>query len=223
MTRSALITRLKKNRKVIAAGRGNISPLLGIEAHFIDIILQLSAVCQPLSASSALSVINSLVDNCNMQKEIIEWKKKCLPDDVVVNEAEEGSKKRLAHLGIGKAYWKNFKKRHPELKTKWAVRFDSKREGWCNYENFKTMYNGVYAAMVQSRVAIELEDEETVKLDGSITSNAEEQVGRKTKYILTCPEFAFFVDEVGCNTSQKNDGKNGGKKFIIQDTNCALL
>jgi len=221
ISRSALLTWSKKNRKVVAAGRGNISPLIGIEAHFVDIILQLSAMCQPLSASSALSVINSLVDNCNMQKEIIHWKKKCLPDDVVDNEAEKGSEKKLAHLR--KAYWKNFKKRHPELKTKWAVRFDSKREDWCNYENFKTMYNGVYAAMVQSRVAIKLEDEVMVKLDGSITSNAEEQVGRKTKYILTHPKFVFFVDEVGCNTSQKIVGNNGGQKFIVQDTQRALL
>ena len=111
-----MITRLKKNRKVVAAGRGKISPLIGIEAHFVDIILQLSAMRQPLSASSALSVINSLVDNYNMQKEIIEWKKKCLPDDVVVNEAEKGSEKNLAHLG--KAYWKKFQKQHQELKTK---------------------------------------------------------------------------------------------------------
>jgi len=116
ISRSALITWLKKNRKVIAAGRGNISPLIGIEAHFVDIILQLSAMCQPLSASSALSVINSLVENCNMQKEIIEWKKKCLPDGIVVNEAEEGSEKSLARLG--KAYWKKFQKQHQELKTK---------------------------------------------------------------------------------------------------------
>jgi hypothetical protein len=85
------------------------------------------------------------------------------------------------------------------------------------------MYNGVYAAMVQSRVAIKLEDEVMVKLDGSITSNAEEQVGRKTKYILTHPKFVFFVDEVGCNTSQKIVGNNGGQKFIVQDTQRALL
>ena len=85
------------------------------------------------------------------------------------------------------------------------------------------MYAGVYAAMVSSRVAIELEEEVMVRLDGSITSNKEEQAGRKTKYLLTRPEFVLFVDEVGCNTSQKNDGNNGGQKFIIQDGQRALL
>ncbi len=51
------------------------------------------------------------------------------------------------------------KKRHPELQLKLAVRFDSKREDWCNYKNFERMYSGVYAAMVNSRVAIEPEEE----------------------------------------------------------------
>ncbi len=66
------------------------------------------------------------------------------------------------------------------------------------------------------RVAVELEEEVMVRSDGTITTNNGEQAGRKTKYILTRPEFVFFVDEVGCNTSQKNDGNNGGQKFIVQ-------
>jgi len=119
---------------------------------------------------------------------------------------EQDENKNLAYLG--KSYWRNFKKRHPELKLQRAVQFDSKREDWCTYENFEKMYSGVYAAMVKSRVAVELEEEVMVRLDGAITTNKDEQARRKTKYILTRPEFIFFVDEVGCNTSQKNDGNN---------------
>jgi hypothetical protein len=170
---------------------------------------------QPLTASGALSVINSLVETSNMQREIIGWKANNLPEDDVENNAN------LAYLGT--AYWRNFKKRHPELKTKRAVRFDSKREDWCNFDNFRAMYAGVYAAMVQSRVAIELEEEVMVRLDGTITLDEKEKAGRKTKYILTRPEFVFFVDEVGCNTSQKSDGNNGGQKFLVQDNQRALL
>jgi len=33
----------------------------------------------------------------------------------------------------------------------------------------------------------------------------------------------FFVDEVGCNTSQKNDGNNGGQKFLVEADQRALL
>jgi hypothetical protein len=76
---------------------------------------------------------------------------------------------------------------------------------------------------VKSRVAVELEEEVMVRLDGTITTNKDEQAGRKTKYILTRPEFIFFVDEVGCNTSQKNDGNNWGQNFIVQSGQLALL
>ena len=137
------------------------------------------------------------------------------------NLPEQDENKNLAYLG--KSYWRNFKKRHPELKSQRAVQFDSKREDWCTYENFEKMYSGVYAAMVKGRVAVELEEEVMVRSDGTITTNNGEQAGRKTKYILTRPEFVFFVDEVGCNTLQKNDGNNGGQKFIVQSGQRALL
>ena len=42
--------------------------------------------------------------------------------------------------------------------------------------------------------------------------------GRKTKYLLTHPEMLLFVDEVGDSMSQKNDGNNGGQKFMVENT-----
>jgi hypothetical protein len=171
--------------------------MLGIEARFLDIILQLASMRQSLSATEALSLINSMVESSAVGEEVVEWKK---------NLPEQDESKNLENLG--KSYWRKFKKRHPELKSQQAVQFDSKLEDWCMYENFEKMYSGVYAAMVKSRVAVELEEEVMVRLDGTITTNKDEQARRKTKYILTRPEFIFFVDEVGCNTSQKNDGNN---------------
>jgi hypothetical protein len=46
--------------------------------------------------------------------------------------------------------------------------------------------------------------------------NPEEQVGRKTKFVLTRPEFVFFVDEVGCNTSQKMMGMLVAKSLLYK-------
>jgi hypothetical protein len=85
------------------------------------------------------------------------------------------------------------------------------------------MYDHVYAAMVKSKVAIELEEEVMLRLDGTITENEEESTGRKTKYILTHPELVLFVDEVGSNTSQQSDGNIGGQKFIVYQAQRALL
>jgi hypothetical protein len=85
------------------------------------------------------------------------------------------------------------------------------------------MYKGVYAAMVDTRVAIELEEEVFIKIDGTITENEGESFGRKTKYILTKPSYCLYVDEVGCNTSQKSDGNVGGQKFVVGANQRALI
>jgi hypothetical protein len=49
-----------------------------------------------------------------------------------------------------------------------------------------------------------------VTLDGRVTDNEKERYGRETSFLLTHPEYVFFVDEVGCNTLQKLDGNIGG-------------
>jgi hypothetical protein len=48
-------------------------------------------------------------------------------------------------------------------------------------------------------------------------------VGRKTKFLLTKPEYCLYVDEVGCNTSQKADGDVGGQKFVVGTNQRALI
>jgi hypothetical protein len=95
------LTRLQNNRKTVGVDRGHVSPCNGPKAHFIDIILQLSAMHQPLIASRAPCIINSLVETSNMQKEIIEWKANNLPEDDDDNNEDkgEGKAKKLAYLG----------------------------------------------------------------------------------------------------------------------------
>jgi hypothetical protein len=39
--------------------------------------------------------------------------------------------------------------------------------------------------------------------------------GRKTKHLLTHPERGLFIDKVGANTSQNQDGQIGGRELII--------
>ena len=85
------------------------------------------------------------------------------------------------------------------------------------------MYAGIYAAMVRSQVAIQLPEKVMVRLDGRITESSEEKYGRETNFLLTRPEFVFFVDEVGCNTLQKADGNVGGQKFVVQNNKRALI
>ena len=80
------------------------------------------------------------------------------------------------------------------------------------------MYEIVYDAMAVTGIPIKLDDEVMVDINGNITTNQDEQFGRKTRYLLTRPEMLLFVDEVGDNTSQKNDGNIGGQKFMVENT-----
>lgn len=71
-----VLARLKPGRKVVTAGRGNVSPLIAIEAHFLDVIIQLAAMRQPLTAFGALNLINPMISSSNLSDYIIEWKEK---------------------------------------------------------------------------------------------------------------------------------------------------
>jgi hypothetical protein len=205
-----VLKRLQPGRNVITAGKGNISPLIAVEALFLDVILQMAAMPQPLTAIGALNLINSMISSSNLQHSLIEWKEKHK-----IKGNEDGK--------VGIRYWQNFKKHRPEINTKQAVRFDSKCEDWCTVENFEKMYKGVYAAMVKSNVAIQLSEKKMVMLDGRITENKEESVGRETEFILTHPEYVLFVDEVNCNMLQKSDGNVGGQIFVVENKKRALI
>ena len=74
-TISKVLSRLRPGRNKITAGRGHISPLIAIEAHFLDTILQLAAMGQPVTPSIAIEMINSMVASNKLQEQIVEWKK----------------------------------------------------------------------------------------------------------------------------------------------------
>jgi hypothetical protein len=85
------------------------------------------------------------------------------------------------------------------------------------------MYNHIYPAMVESGIAIELQDEVIVTVEGNITESPTNSWGRKAKYLLTRPELLFFVDEVSSNTLQKKDGNIVGQTYVVHKTQRALL
>jgi hypothetical protein len=176
LNKETLLTRVKRG-KLSAAGRGLNSPMLALEAHFLDMILELAAMRQPVTPTDALALINSMISTSNLSNAIVAWKKKHLP----------GTFDDDRSAVLGKKYWQNFKKRHPEIKQKKAVRFDANREDWCNTDNFVSMYHHVYSAMVKSKVAIELDEEVWVKLDGTITQNEEESSGKKNEILTNAP------------------------------------
>jgi hypothetical protein len=69
--------------------------------------------------------------------------------------------------------------------------------------------------MVEAGVAIKLEGEIMLDIDGNHVFDKEKMYGRPTMYVLTKPENVLFVNETGCNTNQKEDGHVGGCHFIL--------
>ncbi len=68
------------------------------------------------------------------------------------------------------------------------------------------MYDQVYEATVHSNVAIKLDKAVWVIKDNQIVQSKDEIFGKQTQYYVTHPDYLVFVDEVGDNRSQQNDG-----------------
>jgi hypothetical protein len=75
INKQTMLTRLKRGN-LSATGRGLDSPMIALEAHFLDLILELAAMRQPVTATDAINLINSMITTSNLSEDIIEWKKK---------------------------------------------------------------------------------------------------------------------------------------------------
>ncbi len=124
-------SRLRPGRKVLVGNRGPVSPMVTVEAHVVDWILQLAAMRQPVTPKMALQLINSIIKGTGVEDMVCEWKKKHLKE----SEIDEDTGPLLGHK-----YWLNFMKRHPQLKSKNALCFDSLRDDWCTVSNVAQMY-----------------------------------------------------------------------------------
>jgi hypothetical protein len=141
-------SRLRPGRKVLAANPGPVSPMVSLEVHVVDWILQRASMRQPVTPKMALQLINSMVEGTEVQEKVCEWKKKHLKEHKINKDGPT----------LGQKYWLNLMKRHPQLKSKNALHFDSLRDDWCTAENIGQIYDQIYEAMVHSNVAIKLDD-----------------------------------------------------------------
>jgi hypothetical protein len=78
------------------------------------------------------------------------------------------------------------------------------------------MYHDIYDAMGKVGLKKELYHWVYQDREGNIVSEDDpKRFGRATTHVLTHPERVLFVDEVGSNTSQKQDGNIGGRKLDV--------
>jgi hypothetical protein len=194
---------------VLVTSTGPVPCTLTLEPFFVETFLKLAAMRQPLAATEALEFMNATITNTTYENEVVEWK-------TTIKRDKEGQPT------LGKKYWRGFLKRHPILSIKSATHFDSFREEWYNVDNFEWMYNECYEKMVEAKVASKVDEEVWLDKKGRIVGLEDDAFGRKTNYLMRKPEFVVFVDEVGDNTSQKNDGNIAGTKYVVSKMIYAL-
>jgi hypothetical protein len=76
------------------------------------------------------------------------------------------------------------------------------------------MYDFIYDNLAEKVLAEVWETEKMLDKEGNEVTNKEDMYGHPTKYNLTHPEKLIFVDEVGDNNSQANDGNKRGTTYI---------
>jgi len=67
---STIVNRLRSGSRIVAAGRRNVSPLVAIEAPFLEVILELASMHQPVAAVGAMNIIKSMISSSNLQQEL---------------------------------------------------------------------------------------------------------------------------------------------------------
>ena len=89
------------------------------------------------------------------------------------------------------------------------------RDNWSSFSNFVDMYDNIYNEMLFAGVAEGINQPIWVDREG-LYCKEEDSYGRMITYRLLHPDNCFVADEVGANTSQKGDGRNGGERFVTE-------
>ena len=134
---------IKSDRTGYVYKVGRTSPMEKIENYTVELLKQCGEMNCPLTCGLGLDLINSLIGKDETKDEVKKWIEHNCPT------ASEGSWDKL-----GQGYGTKFMKRHKhELKSKKGKMFPQSRSDWCTYENFVDMYDRLYAAMSDSKVA----------------------------------------------------------------------
>jgi hypothetical protein len=181
------------------------SPLWEVEDLIVDACIRLARMGESLTKFEVMDLADEIIADTESEARLIEFCKLRQIDKDVSNGKI-----------VGDRWYSNFMRRHKEnLKRGRCKIQDSNRLTWCTTENFQNMYDSVYEAMVDAKVAIKFDEEEMMDRDGNITLDSNKQFGRKTRYKLTRPDRCVFVDETGCNTNMKDDGQIGGRRYVM--------
>ncbi|KAL3773882.1 hypothetical protein ACHAWO_007202 [Cyclotella atomus] len=202
-------TRVDRGRLTVKH-RGTVSPVEELENYLVSVaIQQMCKINQPLSCGEALALANCFIDGKPMQERLAEFQMR----------RKLGKEEGFQYGTLTQGWWYGFLKRNAfRIVTKRGEKFACMRSNWTTYENIAQMYDVIYDEMVDAGVAVYLEVKIFTDREGNVVDE-EFAYGFAQDIKITHPDYILFADEVGCNTSQKDDGNVGGKKMLCEPKN----
>ena len=194
-----------KRKRFNPKHRGVASPLEEAEEALVGICIQLGEVRQPISVKEALKLMNDLIDGTPTADEVAAFQKK---RKLGTDSFKYGT--------VTTGFWAGFLRRNGHrIVSKRGAKFACNRADWTTKDNIAQMYDIIYDAMVDARVAEKL-DAPIFLDEGGREVSDEDRFGQLVDTILTKPEYVMFADETGCNTNQKGDGNIAGTKLVVK-------
>jgi hypothetical protein len=202
--KQTVLSRVKRNN-VTGVAHQRVSPLIEMEPLIVEWCEGMAKLGMALNRENVVELATDLIQETETAAKLVDFKEKRKL------EAKVGEK-----VVIGTSWYKAFMKRNKDLLKRARCKVkDQKRRTWCTYERFASMYDGVYEAMVEAKVAVKLKEEIMYDINGEQTTDKTKMYGRPTTYHMVDPANVLFVDETGCNTNMKQDGHVGGELFVL--------
>lgn len=175
-------------------------PLALIEPFLVELCFRMGRIGKGLQKPIILQLCSELMKNTEHEKKYRRF---------IIDKSQTS-------VVPGNHWYTKFLKRHSEkLNSVKENIMDANRKTYCVKENFMRMYDNVYNHMTEAGVAIKIEKEIMLDKNGTEVFSRDEIYGLPTQYLMTRPDNVVFMDETGCNTNQKKDGKVGGERYVV--------
>jgi len=127
-------------------GSGQVSPLQNIEPQIVEVLIQMSRICETLTPSRAIALINDMI----------------IGTSYPTNTTDPDDSKEISYK-----YWLNFKKRNSDrIITTKGQKYELERSNWTTYQDFAQMYSTFGDQMEEASIVERLEEPVWMNKDG---------------------------------------------------------
>jgi hypothetical protein len=120
-----------------------VSSLMEMEPLIIQWCKWMAGIGMALTRENFVALVMDLIQGTKCAKDLVAFKKK---RKLVTKDGET--------VIVGVRWYKSFMRRNKEaLRRARCKEKDQKRQTWCTYKNFASMYKNVHDSMVEAKVA----------------------------------------------------------------------